>query len=248
MRQRKPLVVANWKMNGDQCLAHQVSDSLAALSGSLPDILICPPVIFLPNFPKHPHYSLGAQNLSEQAAGAFTGDISAVMLAQAGASHVIVGHSERRTLFGETNQQVTKKVEQALDAGLKPILCIGETASQRSEEKTFQVLAEQLDAVYSAQPQWLEASVVAYEPLWAIGTGNTATPEQAQQVHAFIRQHLTQYSADAAAALRILYGGSVNAGNSEALFAQADVDGALIGGASLNAAEFAAICLSAKGE
>lgn len=248
MRQRKPLVVANWKMNGDQHLVHQVSDSLAALSGALPDILICPPVIFLSNFPKHPNYRLGAQNLSEQPAGAFTGEISAVMLAQAGASHVIVGHSERRTLYGETNSLVAAKVAQALAAGLTPVLCVGETAAQRAEEKTFQVLAEQLDAVYSAQPQWLAASVIAYEPLWAIGTGNTATPAQAQQVHAFIRQQLARYDAAAAPDVRILYGGSVNAGNSASLFAQADVDGALVGGASLNATDFVAICLSAKGE
>lgn len=248
MNQRKPFVVANWKMNGDLSLVNTVSARLQDETGDLPEILICPPVLFLANFPKSAHYQLGAQNLSEHTAGAFTGEISAVMLAELGATYVIVGHSERRTLFGETNEQVAQKVNQAIAAGLTPILCVGETLEQRTEEKTFSVLAEQLDAVYSAQPQWLADSVVAYEPVWAIGTGQTASPEQVQEVHEFIRQHLQRYNSTEASKLRIIYGGSVNASNSRALFAQMDVDGALVGGASLKATEFVAICLSAKGE
>jgi triosephosphate isomerase len=246
MRQRKPLIAANWKMNGDSALVKQISDALSLLSQPLPEILICPPVIFLPNFPKHANYKLGAQNLSEQQAGAFTGEISADMLAAAGASYVIIGHSERRTLYAEQDAVISQKVKVAIDAGLTPILCVGETLQHREEEKTLQVLARQLDAVYAAQPYLLAYSVVSYEPVWAIGTGQTATPAQAQQVHQFIRQHLAQYDAQAAAQLRIIYGGSVTAANCEALFAEADIDGALIGGASLKVADFSAICTKAK--
>ena len=246
MRQRKPLVVANWKMNGSTELVHQISDALSQLKQPLPDILICPPVILLANFPKHPNYQLGAQNLSEHTAGAFTGEISADMLFAAGATHVIIGHSERRSFYGEQDSVIGTKVKVAVDAGLTPILCVGETLQQRMEEKTLQVLARQLDAVYAAQPHLLASSVVSYEPIWAIGTGQTATPEQAQQVHHFIRQHLAQYDAKASDVLRIIYGGSVTATTCEALFAEADIDGALIGGASLKVADFSAICTIAK--
>ena len=149
MRQRKPLVVANWKMNGNFALVQQMSDALSVLKQPLPDILICPPVIFLAHFPKHPNYKLGAQNLSEQLVGAFTGEISADMLSAAGASSVIVGHSERRALYGEQDSVISQKVKVAIETGLTPILCVGETLAQREEEKTLQVLARQLDAVYA---------------------------------------------------------------------------------------------------
>lgn len=246
MRQRKPLVVANWKMNGNFALVQQMSDALSVLKQPLPDILICPPVIFLAHFPKHPNYKLGAQNLSEQFVGAFTGEISADMLSAAGVFFCDCCHSERRALYGEQDSVISQKVKVAIEAGLTPILCVGETLAQREEEKTLQVLARQLDAVYAAQPHLLAHSVVSYEPVWAIGTGRTATPEQAQQVHQFIRQHLAQYDAEAANELRIIYGGSVTAANCEALFAEADIDGALIGGASLKVADFSAICTMAK--
>ncbi|RVT42794.1 triose-phosphate isomerase [Rheinheimera sediminis] len=246
MRQRKPLVVANWKMNGNSDLVQQMSDALSMLKQPLPEILICPPVIFLTHFPKHQNYKLGAQNVSEQQSGAFTGEISADMLTAAGVTHAIIGHSERRSLYGELDGLISQKVKTAVDAGLTPILCIGETLQQREEEKTLEVLARQLDAVYAAQPYLLAHSVVSYEPIWAIGTGRTATPEQAQLVHQFIRQHLAQYDVDAADALRIIYGGSVTATNCQALFAEADIDGALIGGASLKVADFSAICEMAK--
>ncbi len=246
MRQRKPLVVANWKMNGSVELVQQMSEALSALHQPLPEILICPPVIFLHHFLIHPNFKLGAQNVSEQLAGAFTGEISADMLRLSGATHVLIGHSERRSLYGESDAVIAQKVKVTIDAGLTPILCVGETLEQREEEKTLEVIARQLDAVYAAQPHLLARSVVSYEPVWAIGTGRTATPEQAQQVHSFIRQHLAKYDAPSADEVRIIYGGSVTAANCEDLFAQADIDGALVGGASLKVADFSAICTIAK--
>ncbi len=246
MTQRRPLIAANWKMNGSCDLVAQTSQLLAGLAASTTEILICPPVIFLPNFPKHSRYSLGGQNLSNEIKGAFTGEISADMLLEAGASYVIVGHSERRALYGETDPMVLAKTLRAVSVKLTPIVCFGETLIQRQQEKTFQVIAEQLDAVYAAHPELLGQTVIAYEPVWAIGTGETASPEQAQQVHQFIRDHLAQYDAAKAQQIRIIYGGSVNAENCQALFSQPDIDGGLVGGASLKPAEFAAICLSAQ--
>lgn len=246
MTQRRPLIAANWKMNGSVDLVHQTSAVLNNMTAVSAEILICPPVIFLSNFPKSEHYVLGGQNVSSERGGAFTGEISADMLRAAGAEYVIIGHSERRALFGETDAVVLAKTKQVISAKLTPIVCFGETLIERQQEKTMQVLAQHLDAVYAAHPELLRHSVIAYEPVWAIGTGETATPEQAQQVHAFIRTHLSQYDKDAAEKVRILYGGSVNAENCAALFAQPDIDGGLVGGASLKPAEFAAICLSAQ--
>jgi triosephosphate isomerase len=168
------------------------------------------------------------------------------MIRAVGADYVILGHSERRSLFGETDATVLLKAQQAIAAGVTPIICFGETLSERQQEKTMWVLAQHLDAVYAAHPDLLVRTVIAYEPVWAIGTGLTATPEQAQQVHAFIRQHLMRIDQHAAAQVRILYGGSVNAENWQTLFSQPDIDGALVGGASLKPAEFAAICQMAK--
>lgn len=242
---RRPLIAANWKMNGSTALVQQTCETLASLD-TRHEILICPPVIFLPYFPKQPHFQLGAQNLSSENAGAFTGEISADMIRAAGGSYVIVGHSERRSLYGETDAIVVQKAQQAVAAGLTPIICFGETLSERQQEKTMWVLAQHLDAVYAAHPDLLACSVIAYEPVWAIGSGLTATPEQAQQVHAFIRQYLQGIDADAAKAVRIIYGGSVNGGNWPTLFSQPDIDGALVGGASLKPAEFLAICQTAK--
>lgn len=246
MTQRRPLIAANWKMNGSVDLVHQTSAALNDIAASPVEILICPPVIFLSQFPKSNSYVLGGQNVSTERSGAFTGEISADMLRAAGAEYVIIGHSERRALFGETDPVVLAKTKQAISAKLTPIVCFGETLIERQQEKTMQVLAEHLDAVYAAHPELLRHSVIAYEPIWAIGTGETATPEQAQQVHSFIRTHLSQYDKEAAEKVRILYGGSVNAENCAALFAQPDIDGGLVGGASLKPAEFAAICLSAQ--
>lgn len=242
---RHPLIAANWKMNGDQQLVQSMATQLQNLSVSS-EIVIFPPVIFLAGFPKSAKYQLGAQNLSSEKSGAFTGEISADMIRAVGADYVIIGHSERRSLFSETDSLVLQKVKQAVAAGLTPVVCVGETLSERQQEKTMWVLAQHLDAVYAAHPDLLARSVIAYEPIWAIGSGLTATPAQAQQVHEFIRRHLAQYDAKAAAELRILYGGSVNADNWPALFSQPDIDGALVGGASLKPADFAVICQTAK--
>ncbi len=245
MTVRRPLIAANWKMNGDRELVNTMAATLQGID-SANEILICPPVIFLSDFPKSTQYRLGAQNVSSEKAGAFTGEISADMIRAAGAEYVILGHSERRCLFAETDATVLQKAQQALRVGITPIICFGETLSERQQEKTMWVLAQHLDAVYAAHPDLLADTVIAYEPIWAIGTGLTATPEQAQHVHAFIRQHLARINSDAAAKVRILYGGSVNADNWPTLFSQPDIDGALVGGASLKPAEFAAICRMAK--
>ena len=188
----------------------------------------------------------GAQNLSEQVSGAFTGEVSAAMLKDFGCRYVIVGHSERRALYGEDDGLVAKKFKQALAGGLVPILCVGETLAQRESGQTAEVVAAQLDAVLDAAGvEVFAGAVVAYEPVWAIGTGLTASPAQAQAVHEGIRARLTARNAEVAAGVRVLYGGSVKAGNAAELFAMRDIDGALVGGASLVAEEFVAICRAA---
>lgn len=190
----------------------------------------------------------GAQNLSQYDKGAYTGEVSASMLLEFGCRYVIVGHSERRALFGETDAVVAAKFAAALAAGLTPILCVGETLEERDAGRAESVIARQLDAVIAGSGMaGLAKSVVAYEPVWAIGTGKTASPEQAQAVHAFIRRKLAALDADIAAALVIQYGGSVKAANAAELFSQPDIDGGLIGGASLDLDEFMAICQAAQG-
>ena len=190
----------------------------------------------------------GAQNLSQYDKGAYTGEVSALMLQEFGCRYVIVGHSERRALFGETDAVVAAKFAAALAAGLTPILCVGETLEERDGGRAESVIARQLDAVIAESGMaGLAKSVVAYEPVWAIGTGKTASPEQAQAVHAFIRRKLAALDADIAAALIIQYGGSVKAANAAELFSQPDIDGGLIGGASLDLDEFMAICQAAQG-
>ncbi len=189
----------------------------------------------------------GAQTLSEHDAGAFTGEVAGAMLRDFGCKHVIVGHSERRTLFGERDAQVAAKFLAAGRAGLVPILCVGETLAEREDAATEAVVRRQLRAVIDAAgPSALGQAVVAYEPVWAIGTGRTATPDQAQAVHAFIRRLVAEHDAGVAERLLILYGGSVKPGNARELFAQSDVDGGLIGGASLVADDFLAICAAAS--
>ena len=245
MTTRRALIAANWKMNGSVELAQTMNSALSSLTVHS-EILICPPVIFLANFPKNASYQLGGQNVSTEIQGAFTGEISADMLRESGATYTIVGHSERRALYGETDSIVLAKALRSVSAKLTPIICFGETLAERQQEKTFEVIAQHLDAVYAAHPELLATSVIAYEPIWAIGTGETATPEQAQAVHEFIRQHVAKFDANAAQNIRIIYGGSVNADNCQALFAKPDIDGALVGGASLKPAEFTAICLAAR--
>jgi triosephosphate isomerase (TIM) len=242
--QRTPLIAANWKMNGSAALAEQMTATLAGLPLDKVCVVVCPPATLLARFSSKDGFALGGQTLSHESSGAYTGEISAELLQEAGASYVIVGHSERRTLNFESDELIAAKLTQAVAAGLTPILCVGESLQQRRQEKTQQVIAQQLDAVYASQPELLLKSVIAYEPIWAIGTGESATPQQAQATHAFIRQHLAQYDAQAAETVKLLYGGSVNADNCAALFQQADIDGALVGGASLKPAEFAQICLA----
>ena len=188
----------------------------------------------------------GGQNLSAHKSGAYTGEVSGAMLRDFGCSHVIVGHSERRALYGEGDEVVAEKFRAAQNVGLVPILCVGETLAEREAGETEAVIARQLDAVvHLAGVAAMDSAIIAYEPVWAIGTGKTATPAQAQAVHAFIRQRLAQLSATVAERLRILYGGSVKAANAQELFGQPDIDGGLIGGASLDAGEFLAICRAA---
>jgi len=242
--QRTPLIAANWKMNGSAALVEEMVEVLMALPLEDQAVVICPPATLLTRFPAACNFALGGQTVSHEISGAFTGELSADLLKEAGASYVIVGHSERRALNGEGNELVAAKLARAVEAGLTPILCVGESATERQQEKTQQVLARQLDAVYASQPELLAKSVIAYEPIWAIGTGESATPEQAQETHAFIRQHLARANTQSAITVKLLYGGSVNADKFAALFSQADIDGALIGGASLKPAEFAQICLA----
>jgi triosephosphate isomerase (TIM) len=189
---------------------------------------------------------LGAQNVSQHAKGAYTGEVSVAMLADFGCRFVIVGHSERRALYGEDELVVAAKAKAALDGGLTPIVCVGESLAERESGITEQVVARQLDAVLAQVGiAGLGRSVVAYEPVWAIGTGKTASPEQAQAVHAFLRRRVGTHDAEIAEGLCILYGGSVKGANAQALFAMPDIDGGLIGGAALNGEEFDAICLAA---
>lgn len=245
---RRKLVVGNWKMHGS--LAQNGSLLSALKSGvaqlSRVDVAVCAPFPYLAQLQQELTGSpvkWGAQNVHQLEKGAFTGEVSATMLADFGCTYVIVGHSERRNIYGESSRLVAEKFAAAQQAGLIPILCVGETLEQRESGATEAVVAEQLDAVIAlVGAQALHKAVVAYEPVWAIGTGKTASPEQAQAVHAFIRQRVAGHDAQVAQGLVILYGGSVKAANAPELFAKADIDGGLIGGAALIAEEFLGIC------
>jgi triosephosphate isomerase (TIM) len=251
MTKRQPLVAANWKMNGTLATIRPL---IAAISAGIKDgitaeIAICPPYVYLAEVTgllKNTSMISGAQNLSRHDSGAYTGEISSSMLLDYGCRYVIVGHSERRTLYGETDIVVAEKFAQAIKSGLKPILCVGEYLEEREAGDTDNVIARQLDAVITkCGIESFEQAVIAYEPVWAIGTGKTATPEQAQEVHAFIRLRLARHDEKVADTIRILYGGSVKATNAKDLFTMADIDGGLIGGASLDANDFLAICRAA---
>ena len=245
MRQR--LVAGNWKMNGSRDSAVKLAD--AVLQG--PDragaeVLLCPPFVYLADVArmlKGSGVGLGAQDLCAEDNGAFTGEVSGAMLKDFDCRYVIVGHSERRALFGETDAVVARKFMAAQKAGLTPILCVGETLSERESGTTSAVVSRQLKAVLDAAGIGaFEKAVVAYEPVWAIGTGRTAKSDQAQEVHALIRGLLATEDAKIAAATRLLDGGSVKASNAAELFRMPDIDGGLVGGASLDATEFLAIC------
>lgn len=248
---RQPIVAGNWKMNGSQAASGALLDALVRSLRDLKrvEVAICPPFVYLPLVAQGlagTAIRWGGQNLSDQAPGAFTGEISGAMLKDIGCSVVIVGHSERRALYGESDDLVARKFRTAQQCGLIPILCVGESLSEREANQTEAVVARQLDAVIGqAGVAALNNAVIAYEPVWAIGTGRTASPEQAQAVHHFIRSRIAARDAKVADGLRILYGGSVKASNAKELFAQPDIDGGLIGGASLIADEFVAICRAA---
>ena len=247
MSVRQPLVVANWKLNGDLVLIGEMSAALNDLDDVAAEVVICPPYPYLSSLSERKlHFSIGSQNMSEHSYGAFTGEVSAQMLAVFDVKYVIVGHSERRSIYNESDEMIARKFSQAVEQGLTPILCVGETEQQRNEGSTEAVIAQQVKAVIdTAGIEAFAKAVVAYEPVWAIGTGKTATSETAQQVHQFIRARIAEHDKQIADSLQILYGGSVNSKNSEELFSQADIDGGLVGGASLKVAEFLAICQSA---
>lgn len=250
---RRAMVAGNWKMNGSRdSNASLLHDILFELRKSPDiDVLVCPPAIYLESTARQIDGStllLGAQTLSEQLKpGAFTGEIHGGMLREIGCTYVIVGHSERRSLYGESDQAVAERFATAQACGLTPILCIGETLQERESGTTEAVLSRQLRAVVDRVGiAAFKQAVVAYEPVWAIGTGRTASPQQAQDVHAFVRGQLTALDAKIGGSIRILYGGSVKADNAESLFNCPDVDGGLIGGASLKSGEFMAICAAAQ--
>ncbi len=243
MTERRPLVAGNWKMHhGPGAAVSFLEELLRHDPDPAVDVVLCPPFVALPAAAMilaGSRVGLGAQNVHWESSGAFTGEVSADMLREVGVEWVIVGHSERRALFGETDDSARKRAASAQESGLEVIYCLGETLEQREADDTFEVLARQASVLEGLDPSRL---VVAYEPVWAIGTGRNATPEQAEQAHAFLRERLASiFSPDAAAALRVVYGGSLKPANATDLLSRPDVDGGLIGGASLDVASFRAI-------
>lgn len=256
---RRLLVAGNWKMHGSQAMTTELISGVATELGIgldstetlAYDVLFCPPAPYLGlagEIVKGLPFSAGAQNVSAFSHGAYTGEISLSMLQELQCDFVLLGHSERRELYGETDTQIAEKFVACVEnAKTVPILCVGETLSDRQSDETEQVVASQLDAVIDVVGiDGLSNAVIAYEPVWAIGTGETASPEQAQEVHAMIRNKLSLLDKNVAEKIRILYGGSVKPANAEELFAAPDIDGGLIGGASLDAASFAGICRAAE--
>ncbi len=243
---RRKLVVGNWKMNGSRAVnAALLSGISAGLDGAPAACAVCVPAPYLAQCEAALSASplaWGAQDVSSHPGGAFTGEVSAAMLADFACGYVIVGHSERRAYHAESNELVAKKAVAALEAGITPIVCVGETLAEREAGQTFAVVSAQLDAVLTLLDDASVARIVlAYEPVWAIGTGKTATPAMAQEVHAQLRAQLKQKNAVAAGTVQILYGGSMKPDNAKELMAQPDIDGGLIGGAALKAADFLAI-------
>ncbi|HUW76420.1 MAG TPA: triose-phosphate isomerase [Gallionella sp.] len=249
---RRKLVVGNWKMYGrlarNQVLLQAILAGVRDLDNA--DYAVCVPYPYLAqaqSLLQGSNVAWGAQNLSPQEEGAFTGEVAPGMLVDFACSYAIIGHSERRGLFHESNEIAAAKFDATIRAGMKPIFCVGETLAERESGIAEQVIAAQLDAVLNhAGAQDLANAVIAYEPVWAIGTGKTASPQQAQAIHAFIRQRIAQQNSQVAQSLCILYGGSVKAANAAELFGMPDIDGGLIGGASLVAEEFVAICRAAQ--
>lgn len=249
---RQPLIAGNWKMNGSKASIDSLLQGIKqGISGvQKAEVAVCVPFVYLQQVSESltgTTIAYGVQNVSEQDNGAFTGEISTDMLKDFSCTYVIIGHSERRSLYAETDELVAMKSAKAQAAGLIPIICVGELLEQREAGDTEAVVARQLDAVINANGvASLANAVIAYEPVWAIGTGKTATPEQAQAVHGFIRERVAKQDATIAEHLKILYGGSMKPDNAEELIAQQDIDGGLIGGASLKADDFLAICQAAK--
>ena len=253
MQRSQKLIAGNWKMNGSLESNNSLINSLlsADLRADFCDMAVCVPSVYLPQVNAliqgsgNARLRLGAQDVSAHEKGAYTGEVSVSMLKEFGVSFVIVGHSERRQFHHETDQLVAIKAERALNAGLTPIVCVGETQQEREAGLTEVIVKRQLAAVIHLVGHCVSEIVVAYEPVWAIGTGLTATPEQAQSVHAVLRAQLKAAAATGAERIRILYGGSMNAANAQSLLCQPDIDGGLIGGASLKASDFLAIVGSA---
>jgi triosephosphate isomerase len=249
---RRPLIAGNWKMHCTRSEAVSLVNDIAEKIGATPsaDVAVAPPflsIALVVEAARTTPIMVGAQNCHFEAKGAFTGEVSIPMLAEVGARFVILGHSERRHVFGENDELVHKKLDATLKAGLLPILCVGETLAERDSGATLDVVGRQLSTAFEGMGQeQAMRSVIAYEPVWAIGTGRTATPDQAQEVHAFVRRWLTEKFGDVADRVRIQYGGSVTPANARELLSQPDVDGALVGGASLKADTFAAIVAAAE--
>lgn len=250
---RKHIVAGNWKMNKTFDEAEELVENLmmqletTELNGT--QLIVCPPALYLElctDQSQESYFMVGAQNVNENESGAYTGEISAAMLESMEVEYCIVGHSERRSYYGETDALVAKKVDALLKHGIKPIVCCGEVLAEREAGKQFDVVKRQIvDGLFHLTPEQFKNIIIAYEPVWAIGTGKTATPEQAQEIHAFIRGLISEkYGAQVADDTSILYGGSCKPGNAKELFANPDVDGGLIGGACLNADDFLAIALS----
>ncbi len=244
---RQPLVAGNWKMNGSTDSIKTLVEGIKAGIDTVTtaEMAVCPPYVYIPQVASMlagSVISYGAQDVNDQEAGAHTGEVASNMLADIGCKYAIVGHSERRSIYGESDEVTASKFAAARKAGLIPILCVGESLEEREQGITEQVVARQLDAVINLEGiEAIGSAVIAYEPVWAIGTGKTATPDQAQEVHAFIRGKLAALDAAVADKVQILYGGSMNPGNAEQLLAMPDIDGGLIGGASLKPEDFLAI-------
>jgi triosephosphate isomerase len=249
---RQPLVAGNWKMNGSRTSVAELLDGLKAGIGQVTtaEVAVCAPAIYLPDTQAAlagTPIKWGGQDVSVHASGAYTGEIAGSMLNDFACHYAIIGHSERRAYHGESDETVAQKFAAARAVGLVPILCVGETLEEREQGVTEEVVGRQLDAVIAhCGIDTVGEGVIAYEPVWAIGTGKTASPEQAQQVHAFIRARLATHSQAVAEGMRILYGGSMNPKNAAELVSQPDIDGGLIGGASLKAPDFLAVCSAAN--
>lgn len=245
---RQKIVAGNWKMNLSYAQAMTLSDAIAAgvSEATVCEVILAPPAVYLHDVLSRISHrdciSVAAQNISDKDQGAFTGEISAAMLSSIGIEFTLVGHSERREYFGEHDQQLAAKVDRALANDIIPVFCCGERLNDRETGRQYEVVGAQLSsALFHLESEQLSEMIIAYEPVWAIGTGKTATAQQAQEMHAFIRQLIALKYSDAASKIRILYGGSVTAANAAELFAGNDVDGALVGGASLKANEFLSI-------